>query len=308
MRDRREDVAPRAPDPRRLPGAPSATRWPGVREDTGERVLVGDSVACGALPRRARPGGRRSAATPRWMLGGFAERIAAPRGRAARGPGRARARRPPRWPSRSPPPCTRSTARRRARSRPTPACSAAARWARCSPRCSSPRAARSRSPTATRSGARRPRRSGALSAERLADHDVVFEAVGRPEAWRAAVQACAPGGCVVLVGGCAGGTDAAAADPPAALRRARRPRRVPPRARRGRPRARAARRRRRRLARAGRRPDRPRRPPGARSRAGNGGPARKWVVVPDANLQRYRRARGAQPRRCVGPTRRQVAR
>ena len=44
--------------------------------------------------------------------------------------------------------------------------------------------------------------------EALADHDVVFEAVGRPEAWRAAVEACAPGGCVVFVGGCAAGTDA----------------------------------------------------------------------------------------------------
>jgi len=51
--------------------------------------------------------------------------------------------------------------------------------------------------------------AGAMSAERLADHDVVFEAVGRPEAWREAVQACARGGCVVFVGGCKAGTDAA---------------------------------------------------------------------------------------------------
>jgi L-iditol 2-dehydrogenase len=49
---------------------------------------------------------------------------------------------------------------------------------------------------------------GAMTAETLAGHDVVFEAVGRPEAWRAAVGACAPGGCVVFVGGCAAGTDA----------------------------------------------------------------------------------------------------
>jgi L-iditol 2-dehydrogenase len=49
---------------------------------------------------------------------------------------------------------------------------------------------------------------GAMSAERLAHHDVVFEAVGRPDAWRAAVQACAPGGCAVMVGGCASGSDA----------------------------------------------------------------------------------------------------
>jgi len=50
--------------------------------------------------------------------------------------------------------------------------------------------------------------AGAASAEWLADHDVVLEAVGRPDAWRAAVQACAPGGCVVFVGGCQAGTDA----------------------------------------------------------------------------------------------------
>jgi L-iditol 2-dehydrogenase len=50
--------------------------------------------------------------------------------------------------------------------------------------------------------------AGAMSAERLTDHDVVFEAVGRPDAWREAVQACAPGGCVVFVGGCQSGTDA----------------------------------------------------------------------------------------------------
>ena len=50
---------------------------------------------------------------------------------------------------------------------------------------------------------------GAMTAERLADHDVVFEAVGRPEAWRAAVEACAPGGCVVFVGGCKPDEDAA---------------------------------------------------------------------------------------------------
>ena len=49
---------------------------------------------------------------------------------------------------------------------------------------------------------------GAATAPALSDHDVVFEAVGRPDAWRAAVQACAPGGAVVFVGGCATGTDA----------------------------------------------------------------------------------------------------
>ena len=35
----------------------------------------------------------------------------------------------------------------------------------------------------------------------------MFEAVGRPEAWRAAAAAAAPGGVVVLVGGCPTGTE-----------------------------------------------------------------------------------------------------
>jgi L-iditol 2-dehydrogenase len=48
---------------------------------------------------------------------------------------------------------------------------------------------------------------GARAVERLGRHDLVLEAVGRPEAWRAAVEAAAPGATVVLVGGCPGGTD-----------------------------------------------------------------------------------------------------
>ena len=49
----------------------------GVRLDTGERVLVSDSVACGRCGPclASRPQICRS---PRWVLGGFAERIAAP--------------------------------------------------------------------------------------------------------------------------------------------------------------------------------------------------------------------------------------
>ncbi|MBV8219482.1 MAG: alcohol dehydrogenase catalytic domain-containing protein, partial [Solirubrobacterales bacterium] len=49
----------------------------GVRADTGERVLVSDSVACGACgPCRA--GRAQICRSPTWVLGGFAERIAAP--------------------------------------------------------------------------------------------------------------------------------------------------------------------------------------------------------------------------------------
>src|SRR3954467_8071785 len=49
----------------------------GVRVDTGDRVLVGDSVACGACEPclTARPQLCRAMT---WVLGGFAETIAAP--------------------------------------------------------------------------------------------------------------------------------------------------------------------------------------------------------------------------------------
>src|SRR5205085_1213337 len=48
---------------------------------------------------------------------------------------------------------------------------------------------------------------GARAAGRLSRHELVFEAVGRPETWRAAVSAALPGGVVVLVGGCPAGTE-----------------------------------------------------------------------------------------------------
>ena len=97
----------------------------GVREDTGERVLVGDSVACGTC-RHCQAGRPQICRDPRWVLGGFAELMAAPEaalhaipdgldaagrrdGRAARG-GRARDR-----PRAGPPDRAR---RRRARRRP----------------------------------------------------------------------------------------------------------------------------------------------------------------------------------------------
>ena len=49
----------------------------GVRLDTGERVLVGDSVACGACAPCA-AGRAQICRDPTWVLGGFAELIAAP--------------------------------------------------------------------------------------------------------------------------------------------------------------------------------------------------------------------------------------
>src|SRR4029079_15974433 len=49
----------------------------GVREDTGERVLVGDSVACGTC-RHCEAGRPQICKDTRWLLGGFAELMAAP--------------------------------------------------------------------------------------------------------------------------------------------------------------------------------------------------------------------------------------
>ena len=49
---------------------------------------------------------------------------------------------------------------------------------------------------------------GARGEPALGRHDLVFEAVGRPETWREAVCAATPGGTVVLVGGCPLGTEA----------------------------------------------------------------------------------------------------
>jgi L-iditol 2-dehydrogenase len=47
---------------------------------------------------------------------------------------------------------------------------------------------------------------GARSGSSLGEHDLVFEAVGRVEAWQQAVAATRPGGTVVLVGGCPSGS------------------------------------------------------------------------------------------------------
>jgi L-iditol 2-dehydrogenase len=47
---------------------------------------------------------------------------------------------------------------------------------------------------------------GARASAALGEHDLIFEAVGRVEAWEQAVAAARPGATVVLVGGCPSGT------------------------------------------------------------------------------------------------------
>jgi L-iditol 2-dehydrogenase len=176
----------------------------GVRLDTGERVLVGDSVACGACgPCLA--GRAAICRSPTWVLGGFAERIAAPRAALHAIPdglefaGAAMAE-------------------------PLAACVHAV----------------GRGSDAGDVGVlgggtiglmlarllvlegrdvlvcdRHPERRaqaealGARAAPALGEHDLVFEAAGRVEAWEQAVAAARPGATVVLVGGCPSGTTVA---------------------------------------------------------------------------------------------------
>jgi L-iditol 2-dehydrogenase len=163
----------------------------GMRADTGERVLVGDSLACGECrPCRAqRP---QICRAPRWILGGFAEAIAAPEAALHHVP-------------------DGLDAAGAAMAEPLAPDAGVLGGGPMGQMLAALLVAEGRTVTvADRHAERRAQaeRLGALAAESLADHDVVFEAVGRPDAWRVAVQACAPGGCVVFVGGCAAGTDA----------------------------------------------------------------------------------------------------
>jgi L-iditol 2-dehydrogenase len=178
----------------------------GVREDTGERVMVGDSVACGAC-RACTAGRPQICRDARWVLGGFAERLAAPvaalhaipDGLDAAGAAMAE------------PLAAAVHAVARAPARPIAPDAGVLGGGPMGLMLAAVLVAEGRTVTlADRHPERRAQAEalGAMSADRLADHDVVFEAVGRPDAWRAAVQACAPGGCAVMVGGCASGTDA----------------------------------------------------------------------------------------------------
>ena len=173
----------------------------GVRVDTGERVLVGDSVACGAC--FACLAGRAAICrSPTWVLGGFAERIAAPEAALHSLPdgldfaGAAMAE-----PMAA---CVHAVARGTGagdvgvlgggtiglmlarllvlEGRDVLVCD--------------------------RHAERRTQAEalGARSSESLGSHELIFEAVGRVEAWEAALAAARPGATVVLVGGCPSGT------------------------------------------------------------------------------------------------------
>jgi L-iditol 2-dehydrogenase len=178
----------------------------GVREDTGERVLVGDSVACGAC-RPCAAGRPQICREPRWVLGGFAERIAAPEAALHAVPDGLE----PAATAMAEPLAAAVHAIARAPGRPIAPDAGVLGGGPMGQMLAALLVAGGR--TVTLADPHPERRAqaeaaGALTAPRLAGHDVVFEAVGRPGAWRAAVEAWAPGGCVVLVGGCRAGTDA----------------------------------------------------------------------------------------------------
>jgi L-iditol 2-dehydrogenase len=174
----------------------------GVRGDTGERVLVSDSVACGKCAP-CRSGRTQICRAPTWVLGGFAERIAAPVEALHA------------VPDGLPAPAA-------AMAEPLAAAiHAIARGSDSSDvgvvgsgpmglMLASLLAAQGRSVTVADPHPERraqATQAGARAVEHVGRHELVFEAVGRPEAWRAAANAALPGGVVVLVGGCRSGSE-----------------------------------------------------------------------------------------------------
>ncbi|QEC50204.1 zinc-binding dehydrogenase [Baekduia soli] len=172
----------------------------GVRTDTGERVLVGDSAPCGTCAA-CRAGRTNLCRAMTWIFGGFAERIAAPAAALHPIPG----------------------------GLPFAAAAMAEPLAACLHAVG--RGPREREVAVLGGGtiglmlarllaldgrevavvdrhtARRAQADdlGARGVEAIGDVPLVFEAVGRPEAWHTAVSMVATGGTVVLVGGCPAG-------------------------------------------------------------------------------------------------------
>jgi L-iditol 2-dehydrogenase len=169
----------------------------GLRIDTGERVLVSDSVACESCPQ-CRSGRPQICRDLSWVLGGFAERIAAPAG------------------ALHPIPDGLPAAAAAMAEPLAAAVHAVARGTACADPAilgggpmglmiASLLTAQGRSVTLADPHPERRRQAeqiGARGVTELGAHELVFEAVGRPEAWRAAIGAARPGGVVVLVGGC----------------------------------------------------------------------------------------------------------
>jgi L-iditol 2-dehydrogenase len=174
----------------------------GRRTDTGEPVLVSDSVACGeCTPCQAGRG--QICRDPQWVLGGFAEYIAAPEAALHTVP-------------------EGLPAHAAAMAEPLAAAVHAVDRGSDSSEVgilgggpmglmlAALLIARGRSVTLADPHPERRAQASALGAragETLTEHELVFEAVGRPDTWRAAAAAAAPGGVVVLVGGCPSGSE-----------------------------------------------------------------------------------------------------
>jgi L-iditol 2-dehydrogenase len=182
--------------------APFGHETAGVRLDTGERVLVSDSVPCGVCAPCLR-GATQLCRAMTWVLGGFAERIAAPAAALHLIPDGV--------------PFAAA-----AMAEPLAACVHAVG-----------RGTRERVVAVLGGGtiglmlarllvldgrdvavvdrhAERRAQADDLGAHGVPALDegsmmLVFEAVGRPEAWHAALRLAAPGGRVVMVGGCPAG-------------------------------------------------------------------------------------------------------
>lgn len=194
----------------------------GRRRDTAERVLVSDSVACGRCAA-CRAGRAQICRRPTWVLGGFAERIAAPRpalhtipdglpaeAAAMAEPLAAAIHAVARGTDTTDTRGTDTTDARRTDTTDVGVLGGGPMGLMLAALL----LAQDRSVTVADHHAERREQAqalGARAADRLIDagHELVFEAVGRPEAWRAAVEAAAPGGTVVLVGGCPAGTEVA---------------------------------------------------------------------------------------------------
>lgn len=175
----------------------------GVRDDTGERVLVGDSVPCGACAS-CRAGLTQLCEDMTWVLGGFAERIAAPAAALhavpdGLGPAGAAMAEP-----------LAAAVHAVARAGEEHADAAVLGGGTMGLMLARLLVLEGRDVTLCDRHPQRRAQAEALGArtvERLGRHPLVMEAVGRPEAWRTAIAAARPGGTVVLVGGCPSGCD-----------------------------------------------------------------------------------------------------
>jgi L-iditol 2-dehydrogenase len=176
----------------------------GRRADSGERVLVGDSVACGSCAPCA--GGRpQLCERMTWVVGGFAERIAAPAAALHAVPDGLE----PAGAAMAEPlaAAVHAVARAGAAAGADAAVLGGGTMGLMLARLLVLEGCRVTLADHHPERRAQARAFGARAVEQLGRHDLVLEAVGRPEAWRAAIAAGAPGATVVLVGGCPAGSE-----------------------------------------------------------------------------------------------------